>query len=227
MTVLDCFKQASRRLLAQDQNSLFTGSDPFQIKMQTIITEAALDLAQHHDWMALTKQCTLTTDGSTADFDLPADYGRMLVKADVHSSIWSVNYQAVRDLDEWTQLQRFMPSTIPGYWVIYGGQMHLMPVPRVDENPCFWYVSNNLVKGADGTQKPLFTTDADTFLLDEQLLTLAMIWRWKQAEGLDYQEDMQNYEIRLSQVATKDHGSLPIRSNRRGINRLGIWAIAR
>lgn len=74
MTVLDCFKQASRRLLAQDQNSLFTGSDPFQIKMQTIITEAALDLAQHHDWMALTKQCTLTSDGSTADFLLPSDY---------------------------------------------------------------------------------------------------------------------------------------------------------
>lgn len=227
MTVLDCFKQASRRLLAQDQNSLFTGTDAFQIKMQAIISEAILDIAQQHDWLALTKQCTLTTDGQTADFDLPADYGRMLVKSDVHSSIWSVNYQAAKDLDEWTQLQRFMPSTIPGYWIIYGGQMHLMPAPRINENPCFWYIASNLVRGDDGTLKPQFTTDSDAFLLDEQLLVLAMIWRWKQAEGLDYAEDMQNYEVRLSQIATKDHGSKPIRSSRNGLSRLGIWALAR
>lgn len=227
MTVLDCFKQASRRLLAQDQNSLFTGSDPFQIKMQAIISEAILDMAQQHDWLALTNLCTLTTDGSTSDFDLPADYDRMLVKADVHSSIWSDNYNAVEDLDEWTQLQRFMPSTVPGYWIIYGGKFHLIPTPRENENPCFWYISNNLVKDADGTLKPLFTADADTFLLDEQLLTLAMIWRWKQAEGLDYAEDMQNYEVRLSRIAAKDHGSKPIRSNRRGMNRLGIWGLRR
>lgn len=227
MTVLDCFKQASRRLLAQDQNSLFTGMDAFNIKMQAIISEAILDIAQQHDWLALTKQCTLTTDGQTADFDLPADYGRMLVKSDVHSSIWSVNYQAAKDLDEWTQLQRFMPSTIPGYWIIYGAQMHLMPAPRINENPCFWYIASNLVRGDDGTLKPQFTTDSDAFLLDEQLLVLAMIWRWKQAEGLDYAEDMQNYEARLSQLAAKDHGSKPIRSSRNGLNRLGIWALAR
>jgi hypothetical protein len=198
-----------------------------KINMQAIISEAILDIAQQHDWLALTKQCTLTTDGQTADFDLPADYGRMLVKSDVHSSIWSVNYQAAKDLDEWTQLQRFMPSTIPGYWIIYGGQMHLMPEPRINENPCFWYIASNLVRGDDGTLKPQFTADSDTFLLDEQLLVLAMVWRWKQAEGLDYAEDMQNYEVRLSQLAAKDHGSKPIRSSRNGLNRLGIWALAR
>lgn len=227
MTVLDCFKQASRRLLAQDQNSLFTGSDPFQIKMQAILSEAVLDIAQQHDWLALTKQCTLVSDGSTSDFSLPTDYDRMLVKSDIHSSIWSINYKAAADLDEWTQLQRFMPSTIPGYWIVYGGQMHLMPAPRADENPCFWYISSNLVKDANGALKTSFTTDSDAFVLDEQLLVLAMIWRWKQAEGLDYAEDMQNYEMRLSQIAGKDHGSRPIRSSYRARPTLGLWAIPR
>lgn len=227
MTVLTCFKSASRRLLSQDQGSLFTGSDPFQIKFLEILSEAIQDIAQAHDWNDLTKLCTLTTDGSTADFALPADYDRMPIKADVHSSIWSVNYEPVKDNDEWIQLQRFMPSTIPGYWIIYGGQMHLLPTPRVNENPCFWYISINIVRGSDGTLKSAFTSDDDSFVLDEQLLLLCAIWRWKQAEGLDYQEDMRNYEIRLSQLAAKDQGSKPIRSNRRGLNRLGIWAMAR
>lgn len=72
-----------------------------------------------------------------------------------------------------------------------------------------------------------FDSDDDSFVLDEQLLLLSTIWRWKQAEGLDYQEDMQNYEVRLSQLAAKDQGSRPIRANRSGLNRLGIWAMAR
>lgn len=227
MTVLTCFQKASRRLLSQDQGSLFTGDEPFQIKCKELLSEAALDIAQAHDWNDLSSLCTLTTDGNTADFLLPADYGRMLVKADVHSSIWSVNYLACQDKDEWIQLQRFMPSTVPGYWIIYSGQMHLLPTPRENENPCFWYISKNLVRAADGTLKSDFTADEDTFILDEQLLLLCLIWRWKQAEGLDYQEDMRNYEIRLSQLAAKDHGSKPIRSSRGGLNRLGIWAMAR
>lgn len=227
MTALSCFKSASRRLLSQDQASLFTGVSPFQVKMIEIMNEAMQDIAQAHDWNALSRLCTLTTDDNTADFALPADYGRMITNADVHSSIWSVNYQAARDQDEWIQLQRFMPSTVPGYWIIYGGQLHLLPVPRVNENPCFWYVSTNLVKGSDGSMKATFTADDDVFLLDEQLLLLCLIWRWKQAEGLDYQEDMRNYEIRLSQLSAKDHGSVPIRSGRGGLNRIGIWAIAR
>lgn len=227
MTVLDCFRQASRRLLAQDQNSLFTGTDPFQIKARAILCQAALDMAQQHDWLALTTLCTITSDGSTADYPLPDDYDRMLVKSDVHSAIWSINYQPAADLDEWIQLQRFMPSTIPGYWIIYGGQFHLLPPPRIGDNPCFWYITKNIVKASDGTLRDQFTADDDTFLLDEQLLTLALIWRWKQAEGLDYAEDMQNYEARLSQIAGKDHGSQPIRSSKRGATRLGLWAIPR
>ncbi|NVN06061.1 hypothetical protein HW509_10740 [Asaia spathodeae] len=227
MTALTCFKKASRRLLSQDQGSLFTGSDPLQVKFLEIMSESIQDIAQAHDWNDLSQQCTLVTDGNTSDFALPSDYGRMLVKADVHSSIWSVNYEPAKDKDEWIQLQRFMPSTIPGYWIIYGGQMHLLPTPRASENPTFWYISTNLVRGADGTMKADFTSDDDSFVLDEQLLLLSTIWRWKQAEGLDYQEDMQNYEVRLSQLAAKDHGSKPIRANRSGLNRLGIWAMAR
>lgn len=227
MTILACFKSASRRLLGQDQNSLFTGSTAFQIKMQEIISEATLDIAQEHDWKALTRLCTLSADGSTQDFPLPADYDRMLVKADVHSSLWFRTYAAAKDMDEWLMLKNFMPSDIPGYWTLYNGQMHIMPAPPADEKPQFGYITNLLVKAQDGTAKTAFTTDSDSFVLDEQLLLLAMIWRWKAAEGLDYQEDMQNYENRKSQLAAKDHGSRPIRSNRRYRTAGGIWSLGR
>lgn len=227
MSVLDCFKSVSRRILAQDQNSLFAGSDAFQVKMRQIVNDAALDIAQQHDWLALTRLATLSADGAAENFDLPADYDRMLVKGEVHSFLWFRNYVRAADMDEWLMLKNFMPSDIPGYWTLYGGQMHIIPPPPADAKPRFGYISRLIVTSIEGAGQPEFLSDTDTFVLDEPLLTLAMIWRFKAAEGLDYQEDMQNYEIRLSQLAAKDRGSRPIRGSRRSTSRLGIWAIGR
>lgn len=226
MTVLQCFQAASRRMLAQDQSSLFTGSDAFQLKMREIFNEAAADIVQSHDWRALTNLAQLPADGATQDFALPADYGRMPVKADVHSILWFKAYDPVPDLDRWIELQQFMPASVPGYWTIYGNQMHIMPAPSADAQPKFFYITKQFVTGVGGTQTE-FQADADTFMLDESLLTLAAIWRWKAAEGLDYQEDMQNYEVRLSQLTAKDKGSNVIRLGRSDPSRLGIWALGR
>lgn len=227
MTILDCFKSLSRRILAQDQASLYSGMDATQFKVQEIANEAALDIAQAYDWLELTRMDTIAADGQAMAFDLPADYGRMLVKGDVHSYLWFRDYQRARDMDEWMRIINFKPSAVPGWWTLYGGQIHFWPPPPADAQPRFGYISNQIVRAQDGTLKTAFSTDSDAFVLDEQLLLLAMIWRYKQAEGLDYQEDMQNYEIRLSQLAAKDKGSRPIRSTRRSVANLGIWAIAR
>lgn len=59
MTALTCFKKASRRLISQDQGSLFTGNDPFQIKFLEIMSEAIQDIAQAHDWNDLSRNARL------------------------------------------------------------------------------------------------------------------------------------------------------------------------
>ncbi|WP_336947222.1 hypothetical protein [Asaia sp. HN010] len=227
MTILACFRSASKRLLAQDQTSLFTGTSAFQLKMQEIFADAARDLAQDQDWRALTRLCQLPSDGQTQDFDLPDDYGRMLINGAVQSVVWSVYYEAMPDLNEWLLIKDFIPSDIPGYWNISGGQMHLIPAPASEDVPQFWYITKNIVTAIDGTGKTSFERDDDSFALDEPLLTLSAIWRWKQAEGLDYQEDMQNYEIRKSQLGTKDKGSTVIRPGLRNSYRRGIWSLSR
>lgn len=226
MSALTVFQAACRRLLAQSPQSLFSIQQPLQFKMQELMQEAAYDIVRQHDWVALTRLCTLTADGSTEDFDLPADYDRMLLKGDVHSQQWLLVYQAARDMDEWLYLKQFMPSFVPGYWAIYGGQMHIQPAPPSGETPNFGYITKNIVLGQDGvTKQAQFISDGDTFLLDERLLLMSLIWRWKQAEGLDYQEDMRNYEILLSQLSAKDHGSRPIRSSRMRPTGLGHWSL--
>ncbi|MFT8896270.1 MAG: hypothetical protein ABF968_04825 [Acetobacter sp.] len=228
MTVLSVFQSACRRLLAQEPQTLFsTTGEALQIKMKELIAEAALDIAKSHDWRDLTRLCKLPTDGSTGSFALPDDYDRMPVKADVHSNVWSRVYQPASDMDDWIQLTQFMPATIPGYWRIFSGQMHIIPSPASGDSVSFGYISAEIAKDTNGKGQSGFLADSDVFALDERLLLLSVIWRWKAAEGLDYQEDMANYERYLAQLTAKDGGSNPIRSSRSNVSRMGIWGLAR
>lgn len=54
--------------------------------------------------------------------------------------------------------------------------------------------------------KSSFTLDTDTSLLDERLLSLSLIWRFKQAQGLDFSTELQMFENRLANEMTRDGG---------------------
>ena len=57
-----------------------------------------------------------------------------------------------------------------------------------------------------------FTTsaDTDTGILDEELMTLGLKWRWKKSKGLDYAEDFSSYEIRVQKAMQNDGAKMRI-----------------
>jgi len=57
-----------------------------------------------------------------------------------------------------------------------------------------------------GTSRPAWANDSDVALIPERLLEYALIWRWKQAKGLDYAEDMTTYEREREKAQARDRG---------------------
>jgi hypothetical protein len=55
--------------------------------------------------------------------------------------------------------------------------------------------------------KAAFSDDNDAFTLSERLLTLGLIWRWRQQKRQEYGEDMKNYELALEKEIARDKGS--------------------
>lgn len=203
MTVLDAAKSAAIRLSQAPPTSLFTTTDTFALEMANLATDMAIDIAKGHDWQALTKLATLTGDAATIAFPLPSDYDRMLIKGKLHSlRFQTAVFRAARDLDEWLYLNDFLTTGTPGNWVILGGQVQIFPAMPVNETARFYYISN-LINGTDAA----FKTDTDTFVLSERLLTLGLIWRWRAMKRLEYSEDLQTYEIALSEEVNHDKGS--------------------
>jgi hypothetical protein len=75
-----------------------------------------------------------------------------------------------------------------------------------EETATFVYMHKNCVEvyGGGGGTADFFSNDNDTFVLDERLLKLGMIWQWKAQKGSPYAEDMASYETALARVAGAD-----------------------
>lgn len=71
----------------------------------------------------------------------------------------------------------------------------------------FEYVSKYWATDSGGTAKANFSADSDLTLLDEEIITLGVIYRFKRSKGLDWVGDFQEYQSELSAVKGYDGGS--------------------
>lgn len=85
----------------------------------------------------------------------------------------------------------------PSYWAA-------VLVTSIAQTATFNYLDKNCVALASGGRGDVFMSDNDTFVLDERLLKLAMIWQWKANKGSPYAEDMANYQDALANIAGAD-----------------------
>lgn len=210
--LLDALQSASIRLLGQKPSAFFNATDKFALELCDLVNEVAQDVVKYRDWQALQSVETLTGDGATSAFPLPADFDRMNVSAGVQNlDSWAWGYSRYGSVDEFLFDQARDFTRVPGGWIIYGDQMRFAPAPPAGQSATFPYISTNIVRDANGTPKPKFTADTDTFVLPERLLTLGLVWRWRENKKLDASGDQEAFVKALDEVAAKDGGSKVIR----------------
>lgn len=210
MTIAAAISRAALRVTGDRLGSVFSNNAQIAVELSDLANEVAQDIAESHQWQALTKIAQLTGDGSQTAFPLPSDYNRMLIGGGIQKQgSWLWSYRHVPSVEEWLHLQN---SGFVGYrnaWILLGGQLQFNPAPTgVAQFP---YIRNTIVRAEDGTLKREFDRDDDEFVLDERLITLALIWRWREQKGLEYAEDMANYEKALSERQVRDAGPSVIR----------------
>jgi len=203
MTVLSACAEAAIELSQSEPTTLFSTTNRFAKELRVQANKSAVAIAKAYDWQALTKQATVTGDGSDTSFALPSDYDRMVLKTNLSSASTNIDLVKVRDLDQWAYFQNHFSSTYPGYWMILGGEVLVNPAPALGVEHFYYYITKNVVTG----DKVAFTADTDTFVLPERLLTLSIIWRWRASKRMEYAEDMRNFEIALGEETATDKGS--------------------
>lgn len=205
-TVLQIVQTAAPKLGIAVPDALFSATGRTEIELRSILNEVAERIVRAHDWQVLKTLETNTGDGSTEGFDLPSDYMRMPKDGRVWSSRWQIPLTHVFG-DDWLMLDVQDYTAQPGVWTILGGQIKFNPVLTSTDTAKWYYISENFAVPSSGANKAAFSADTDTFILDDRLLQLMLIYEFRQRKGLDYAEDMVNAEVALSQAISDDKGA--------------------
>lgn len=214
MAILSALQSASIRLFGRKPTTFFGAQGKFELELTDLINEVAQDVQKYQDWQALVRVATVTGDGEVTSFPLPDDYDRMLVVSDVQDTqYWPWGYYPYNDINMFLfdEARNFQPY--PGGWIIYQNRVRFVPAPPTSAQATFPYITSASVKDTQtGQTKTAFTTDTDEWMLPERLLTLGLVWRWRENKGLAT-NDQEAFIKALDEYGTKDKGSRPIRRN--------------
>lgn len=201
--------------------SVFSGitANRTMTEMLALANEMAQRIAYDtREWTKQKKMATLTGDGVKTAFDLPANFKRMLLTANVWRSTSALQpMRFVPDTDEWMQRRALNRFDAWGEWTMFGGQMLIHPPMGVGVTATFAYLDRNCIKLASGGLGDAFLADGDSFAIDERVLKLGMIWQWKAQKGSPYAEDMGTYGDALTMAMGTDKPS-PIYAGRATIS---------
>ena len=107
---------------------------------------------------------------------------------------------------EWQALKaRTATGPYPSYR-IFGGKLYAYPAPSAGNTWVFEYQSTYFCQSAGGTNQSAWAADTDVGVLDENLMELGVVWRFKKKNGLDYSEDFRSYEQKLANETSRAGG---------------------
>ena len=226
MTILSVVQNVCLAVGIAQPDQVFASTDREMQEMARFANEAAQHILNvEFDWQALQVIRTMTGDGFSEAFDLPEDYSRMLATAGLWSNRWSWSFEPITSLEAWLEMQAVPFVAVNGQWIIFGDQLHILPVVGNAETVKFGYISKNIVKPNTGTNKPAFDADTDSFRLSERVLELCIIWKWLAQKGFPSDDAQDEYDRALYSAMNKDTGSKPILSgNRPRYGRGSKWA---
>jgi len=208
-TCLSIVQTVLARLSLNTTNAA-VGSTTQEVKtIVALCNEEGQELAARYPWTALQTETSFTTLAAE-------DQGALSTIAPglnyiVNDTIWNRSLRrpvfGPRNQQSWQQQKAF---AINGPWSSYrvkNGHIYMYPVPSADQSCYFEYISKNWCQDTTGaTTYSAWNADDDEPRLDDQIIVLGTIWRWKKLKGFEYAEDFNVYERRVFDAMSRDGG---------------------
>lgn len=204
MSYLTIVQRAAQLLSLPTPATVVGSTDPNVIQLGALANEVGEDLARGYDWQVLTRQHVFLTSGLEEQPNAVAgDLDRFL--PDTFYNRTTIRKMQLITPQVW-QAIKALPALGTPYIMFRerDGEFLTTPTPPPGQTIAYEYVSRNWVIAPDQTQQAQFTADADTTFLEEGLIRLGLVWRFKQTKGLDYADDLRTFEIEVEKVTGRD-----------------------
>lgn len=209
MSLLTIVQSVCERTQLPSPDTVMGSTDMQVVQMRALLEDEGKLLARRGDWQQLTREVTHTTL-ATEDQGAMATIAGDDFRAVNNETMWDRTDKLPVPLIGSVAWQRIKATTgaSPRFrYRIRTGNLLLTPTPPAGHTLAFEYQSKYWVLSSNGvTRQTTFSRDADTCLLDEDILALGLRWRWKKEHGLEYAEDFRDYEAMVTDALGRDGG---------------------
>ena len=213
MSLLTVIQNACRRIGISAPNVVVGSQDLQVIQLLALANKEGKELATgasaglSYDWQALQTEATFVS--------LAAESQGLLstiapgFKFMIGGTIWDRTrrlpaYGSMAPQD-WQAFKSWGTSSPYPKYRVRAGLLLLMPIPAAGDSYYFEYQSKNWCTNAAGSiSRSAFAADTDVAILDEDLIEDGLVWRWRQAKGLDYAEDFTTYQRDAGNAIARD-----------------------
>jgi len=207
-TLLQIVQDAARDVGQPVPSLVASSNEETPRRMLRLLNKAGQQLIKDHDWSVLMDVETFTpTATQIQSSHPPADFDRFTSQ----TPMWDINNKRPMvgplSIDKWLRVVVESTQQIDKFWAYINSQVNILPVPATTDSFVYSYQSKNWVLSSAAAPKAAFTADDDTPRLSAELLTLELVWRWKQSIGLDYGEDMATCNRLKETVIAADRGN--------------------
>lgn len=219
MSLLSIVQDAMEQCSLTRPSIVFASSDDL-VRQFLAFSKVAGDYEMDFgNWRAQKVLGQFTGDGSSTDFELPADFEEFMPGY----PMWldrtpSVPLRRVTD-EEMLAAKIAQTAPLRPIWRMFGDTIEMYPAPETTETIKMEYRSRYWITDESGaTRQARWLADTDISTIPERLITASTVWRWKQSKGLPYDEDFRFWNMMRDRLMSKQQANTPIRVGRRNLH---------
>ena len=182
--------------------SVISNTDLTVKSLLAIANEEGEELMLYGNWVELERVHTFTTTASTAEYDLPDDFSRLVPNTEWDRSdlfpIWGplspVEWQAIKSglIGSGVVHRRYRLSRSATTLLKV---IHIDPTPTTTgDTLAFEYISTHWCKSAGAVGQTEFAADSDEMIIPEKVLKMGIIAKFKASKGFGSVLELNAYE---------------------------------
>jgi len=204
LSLLTLVQRAALRIGLTPPSVVYNSTEQNVKELLECAQEEGEELMRRGTWQVLRKQQTFTAVAQEVQTSaVPSDFDRF-----INETFWNrtrkIPFWGPVTPQEWQTLLAWNASPVTNTFTFRGNDILITPNPTAGDTMAFEYISKNWCQSSGGTAQSAWAADTDTGILDEKLMRLGVIWRYKQKKGFNFSADLENYETQVKQALTKD-----------------------
>lgn len=211
MSLLTLIQDVSKLIGLDSPTAVVTSADKRVLELLVMANDVGDELATRYEWQELTRTASFSCTGTIAQGTIDSGTIANGFSRFIDSTFWNTSTReqisTTVTVQEWRSDLSSGIVSPPYKSIVINNILYVGPVsPAAGNSLVFDFITKYWCQSATGTNQSAFAADTDVVLIPERLFKLSLVWRWKQAKGLAYSEDMETAERAIEKYIGQNTG---------------------